>query len=307
MFRPTVVRASRPSTRTLAAAALGAALVTALVVFAGCGSPPVAGASAGPSNSSVKLPEVTITAHDFAFDLPATIPSGLVSLTFVNAGDDVHQVQFFRLLPGVTADQFIAALDAGGPASTRTLGVPTGGADETSPGLTTKVINVFPAGNYVAACLVVGPDGMPHYKMGMVGSVTAAATSASVDPSTALADDGTIGLAGMTVTIPVNLSKPGLRTFKVTNAGPGVHAMDILQLAPGKTAQDMVTFLTTHSGPPPFTLLGGLGGITPGSDGWLVTNLRPGNYVAACLVVDPVSHLPHAANGMYASFTVPAD
>lgn len=51
----------------------------------------------------------------------------------------------------------------------------------------------------------------------------------------------------------------------------------------------------------------GEGGFTPGSEGWIITQLKPGDYVAACLVVDPVTYLAHAANGMLAGFTVPAE
>ena len=301
MLRSHALRARQVAALTVSALAL------ALLILAGCG--PVAQASgttsaAGASNAAANLPSITVTAHDFSFDMPASIPAGLVHITFVNKGHDVHQVQYFHLLRGVTASQFIAALNAGGPASTRTLGVPTGGVDETAPGLTSQVINVFPAGDYVATCLVFDPEmHMFHYQMGMTASMTAATTSSSVNGP--LANDGTIVLLNMTITIPANLSKPGLRTFKVINDGPGVHALDILRLAPGKTAQDVQTYLQAPSGPPPFTLLGGIGGITPTAQGWIVINLPSGNYVAACLVVDPVSHLPHAANGMLAGFSIP--
>ena len=292
----------RAVTSVLAVAAL------ALLALAGCGATASASGNlnaAGASNAAAHLPSVTITAHNFSFDAPASIPAGLVHLTLINAGADVHQVQFFRLLPGVTPAQFIAALDASGPAATRTLGVPTGGADETAPGVTTQVINNFPAGTYVITCLVFDPEmHMFHYQMGMTGTVTAATTAASVTGP--LASDGTIVLLNMTVVLPSTINKPGNRTFNVVNDGPGVHALDILQLAPGKTAQDVQTYLQAPSGPPPFKLLGGLGGITPATQGWIITHLQPGNYVAACLVVDPVSHLPHAANGMLAGFTVPA-
>ncbi len=57
------------------------------------------------------------------------------------------------------------------------------------------------------------------------------------------------------------------------------------------------------------TLLSGIGGTRPGGTHpggtqWLLTNLAPGNYVAACMVVDPVSHKTHAAMGMLTAFTV---
>ncbi|HEV7127058.1 MAG TPA: hypothetical protein VGN32_06420 [Ktedonobacterales bacterium] len=296
------MRATPVARRPFVALALSA-LALLLLVLAGCGpSTQASGAGAGPSNAAAHLPSVTITAHDFSFDMPSTIPAGLVHITFVNQGDAVHQAQFFHLLPGVTAAQFIAALKQGGPASTRSYGVPFGGADETAAGHTVQVIDQIAPGDYVAACLVFDPVmHMFHYSMGMLASFTATASSPA---STALADDGTIVLLNMSVVVPATLSKPGLRTFKVINDGPGVHALDILQLAPGKTAQDAQNYLSAPSGPPPYILLGGMGGLAPTAQGWIITQLRPGDYVAACLVVDPVTHLPHAAMGMLAGFTV---
>lgn len=279
-------------------------LAVVLIVLAGCGATARA-SGAGPSDASAHLPHVTITAHDFSFDMPSEIPAGLVHVTFVNQGDEVHQAQFFRLLPGVTAAQFIAALKTGGPASTRAYSVPTGGVDETAPGLTADVINEFPAGNYVVACLVVHPGEGPHYALGMTASMTATTSASSVSVSTSLANDGAITLVNMSVLLPSTISKPGLRVYQVINDGPGVHALDILRLAPGKTAQDVQAYLKSPSGPPPFTLLGGMGGLAPTTQGWIITNLHPGSYVAACLVVDPTTHRPHAAMGMLAGFTVP--
>jgi hypothetical protein len=252
--------------------------------------------------SSPPIPEVSIVAHDYSFDMPNTIPTGLVRISMVNSGDDVHQAQFFRLLPGKTSQQFIDALLAGGPASTRDFGAPAGGTDETSPGLTTKVIIDLAAGNYVVACLVVS-GGHPHYHIGMVGTFTAA-TLTVVHARQQPKEDGTITLAGMTVTLPDTLSKPGNRTFRVTNSGPGVHALDILQPLPGKTAADIEAYLRAPAGPPPFVYLGGMGGLAPSSSGWIETHLLPGDYVAACLVVDLVSHRTHASMGMMAAFTV---
>ncbi|HEU5439112.1 MAG TPA: hypothetical protein VFU88_07460 [Ktedonobacterales bacterium] len=261
------------------------------------------GAGAAHAASAVSaIGHVAITAQDFAFHMPSAVPAGPVEFTFVNQGDQVHQAQFFHLKPGVTADQFIAALIAHGPAATRTLGAPWGGIDETMPHRPVHVIEVMVPGTYVVACLVRGSDGMPHYAMGMVGSFTVAG-SGSPQPY-APPDNGTATLIEMSITLPAAISTPGEHTFKIVNAGTQVHAFDILQLAPGKTAQDVQTYLNAPSGPPPFVLLGGTGGSLPASTQWLRTSLTPGNYVAACLVVDPVTGKPHAAMGMLTAFTV---
>lgn len=293
--------APRAMSRALALVFTLAAL--AALLLAACG--PQASAAGHNAAAAANIGHVTITAHDYAFDLPSAVPAGPVEFTFVNQGTDVHQAQFFHLNQGVTPDQFIAALKAGGPASTRALAAPWGGIDETAPHQpAVHVIDVMAPGTYVVACLVRGSDGMFHYQMGMVGSFTVAGsgTPKPYNPS----DDGTATLVEMSITLPVAISQAGRHTFKIVNAGTTVHALDILRLAPGKTAQDVETYLNTPapSGPPPFVLLGGVGGMHPGGTQWLLTNFAPGNYVAACLVVDPVSHKTHAATGMLTAFTV---
>jgi hypothetical protein len=286
--------------RRLATLAL-AALVLALVALVGY-VPRVLGAEPTKAENPPSIPDVTIITHDFSFEMPDTLPAGLVRISMVNKGDEVHQAQFFRILPGHTTREFIDALLAGGPANTRAYGLPAGGTDDTSPGLTTRVINQLTEGEYVVACLVVS-DGHPHFHLGMVGTFTVAADAEKQTPQEPK-DDGAINEIGMRITLPDDLSKPGLRIFKVTNSGGGIHALDLLQPLPGKTTDDIQAYLRSPGGPAPFTYLGGMGGQTPGSSGWIIVNLHPGDYVAACLVVDPATRTTHASMGMIASFTV---
>jgi hypothetical protein len=72
--------------RILIARTLTAVLMT--TTFA-CAAPPVH--------------DVTITARDYAFSIPASVPAGLTAFHFVNRGKVPHEVQFFRFNPGVSA------------------------------------------------------------------------------------------------------------------------------------------------------------------------------------------------------------
>ncbi len=296
---------------------MGFILLIALASGAACGTGAAAQGqtSANPSPTDADPPtngHVTIQAEDFSFDMPSSVPAGSIEFTFVNLGDEVHQAQFFHLKPPATADQFIAQLKAGGPASTRTLAVPWGGMDEVAPHKPVKVIITMAPGAYVVACLVRGADGMFHYQMGMTASFSVPPVSGTTPPYTA-ADDGTATLLDapmMSITLPPAISQPGAHLIKVVNSGTQVHALDILQLAPGATAADVQAYFNAPSGQPPFVLLGGVGGAAPAPaphpTQWLFTHLAPGDYVAACLVVDPVTHKPHAAAGMLTPFTVAA-
>lgn len=298
-------KTASPHAPSRALALVATFVALAALLLAACGVRASAAAHDAPAFAAIG--HVTITAQDFDFHMPSTVPAGPVEFTFVNQGTQVHQAQFFHLQPGVTPTQFIAALKASGPASTRALAAPWGGVDETAPHQpAVHVIEVMAPGTYVVACLVRGSDGMFHYQMGMLGSFTVAAPGSSALAPYNPPDDGTATLVEMSITLPTAISQVGRHTFKIVNAGTTVHALDILQLAPGKTAQDVETYLNAPSpaGPPPFVLLGGVGGMHPGGTQWLLTNLAPGNYVAACLVVDPVSHKTHAAMGMLTSFIV---
>ena len=56
---------------------------------------------------------VTIVATDYAYQVPAVVPSGMTAFRFVNRGTHPHEVQLFRFLPSVSAKAARAYLAAG--------------------------------------------------------------------------------------------------------------------------------------------------------------------------------------------------
>ena len=56
---------------------------------------------------------VTIVATDYAYQVPAVVPSGMTAFRFVNRGTHPHEVQLFRFLPSVSAKAAHAYLVAG--------------------------------------------------------------------------------------------------------------------------------------------------------------------------------------------------
>ena len=56
---------------------------------------------------------VTIVATDYAYQVPAVVPSGMTAFRFVNRGTHPHEVQLFRFLPSVSARAARAYLAAG--------------------------------------------------------------------------------------------------------------------------------------------------------------------------------------------------
>jgi hypothetical protein len=52
---------------------------------------------------------VTVTATDYAFDAPQTIPAGWTTFRFVNQGTQLHAAQLVRLEDGHTLAEFVTA------------------------------------------------------------------------------------------------------------------------------------------------------------------------------------------------------
>src|SRR3989454_9247921 len=78
-------------------------LVAGFVACAACARP--ASQAAGPN-------VVTITATDYAFSAPDTIPAGLTTLRLVNRGKELHHASLVRLGDGKTIADFQAGLQA---------------------------------------------------------------------------------------------------------------------------------------------------------------------------------------------------
>jgi uncharacterized cupredoxin-like copper-binding protein len=252
--------------------------------------------------------DVTIIGRDYAFDMPSTIPAGLVHLTFLNQGKEEHEAQLFQLKPGVTEAQLLKTLQDQGPQSGPPPGPPpattAGGANSIGPGQRQEVYLTLQPGTYEVVCFDSGADNVPHIAKGMYKSFTVTGTAAAATPPAA---DGTVTLKDYAFGLPDVITQAKPLTLQVVNNGPSEHEMALFKLLPGKTVQDAVAFVQSENptGPPPGDAAGGLAAIEPGASGWVVLNLAPGTYFVACFVPDN-SGKPHVADGMYTSFTVAA-
>lgn len=249
--------------------------------------------------------DVTIVARDYAYDMPDTIAAGLVHFTMTNQGKVVHEAQFFRLAPGFTVDQLLTALQ--GPPPAGASGPPpfsaTGGLNNIEPGGHQEALLNLQPGTYVALCFDTDPgDSTPHFAKGMLKQfmVTGTATTATVP------NDGTVMLKDFTITLPDVITQSKPLTLQVVNNGPSLHEVAVIRLGAGMTVQDFVKAFSDPKGSPVgFTAAGGLGALDPGGTGYVLLNLAPGNYIAACFVPDAQGK-PHVADGMYTAFTVAA-
>jgi hypothetical protein len=242
-------------------------------------------------------------ARDFAFEAPDTIAAGLTTIELRNSGNEPHHVQLLRLNDQVTIEQFTAALAQGeGPALA--LVSLDGGVGQLANGGVGEVVVDLRPGQYVLVCFVESPDGVPHLAKGMVKPVRVAAAPAVAVPVTAPPSAGTFTMKDFTYDLPASIGS-GRQVYRVVNEGPQqLHEANILKLDAGKTVADVTSFVTSPGGPPPFTPVGGMQGLSVNSSGFAVTQLQAGNYAVVCFIPDPASGRPHIELGMGKEFTV---
>ena len=294
--------------------------VLALVAsVAGCGggaartlpeTAPAAGTAttAAPTTSttppSSKL-EVGALEYEYGATGPVNLAAGEVTITLHNEGVEAHHGQLMRLRDGVTDDQITAAATGDPSAATLlNLGDLVGGPGMVSPGGTTRTTERLEPGSYLMFCLVRAPSGETHATDGMVdefevSSRKAASTVPSPTADLRLTDSG------------FRLPSPFPRhaVLRVTNQGTQPHEVTFLALPPGRGQEAIQPYLnslktsTPLQQAPPLSAAGGVAALSPGQTAIVPTDLKPGNYLAICLV-HGADGKPHALHGMLQPFTV---
>lgn len=275
------------------------AAVLAMGLSAGCSGGD--GAGAKPEVKRAKEPTtVTITATDYAFELPAQVPAGVITFKLVSRAKELHHAVVIRLEQGKTVDDMREALKQPGPPPAWAHTV--GGPNPSDPAGTSEATLTMAPGQYAVVCFIPSPGGMPHFAKGMIaGLEVTPAAGGQVEPPS----DVTLRLSDYDFALSSPLTA-GTHRIRVENGGPQVHEIVIAQLAPGKTADDVVKWeaggLKT---PPPVThFLGGVSPMDPNGAASFPVTLEKGDYVFICFVPDGKDGRSHAAHGMVQPFTV---
>lgn len=242
-------------------------------------------------------PLVVIHARDFAFELPDTVPAGIVRIRLVNDGTKPHHAVLTRLADGQTGASYLSAITAwmgGGPFPGP--GDDPGGPGLVMPGDSADVVLTLAPGRYLVACYMTSPEGVPHFAKGMSREFEAVTMPGS-QPIAPPAADLTVELMDYTFRLSGPLT-PGKRWIHVVNRGPQEHELQLARLLPGHTREEALAWLKDRQGPPPLRFEGGLVGISAGRDGYLRRTVVPGDYLLLCFVPDRVDRKPHLAHGM---------
>jgi len=315
--------------------AAGAALVMPSVAALRADGAAAQEATPEPGGGFDAYRDTIVTATDFAFGLPATIPGGWNRLTLRNAGEMDHHAMVMALNPGVTWEDYLAASDRSmadfDPSKGANLGellavaASYGGPGSVGPDEESTAVLYLPPGEYAVICAIPGPEGKPHYALGMQSrlTVTDVPADAPADPPVA---SGTIGLGEFLFVDLPDAVPAGPQVWQVNNIGAQLHELVVYRLSEGVAYQDALDMIaagpdaaaapagatpmagmdeaTPMAGGAPFTALAGIAPMNPGASNWTQVDLAPGDYFAICFIPDVASGMPHFALGMAQPFTV---
>lgn len=236
-------------------------------------------------------PTVRIVAHEFAFQLPAEVPSGPTRLMLVNQGTEIHHAELVRFAEGKGPGDVDSTVDDQGS----DWAVPLGGPSGTVPGDSNAVVVTLTPGRYGILCFVPGTDGVGHYRKGMtteftVGAAANGATAPKADAEIHLVDYGFQDAPGALAA--------GKHLFRVVNDAGQAHEIVFLKVLPGHKGEEFLTWFPAMVGPPPVTIVGGISPMAPHLDVLSEVTLEKGSYLLICFVSDATDRQPHFAHGM---------
>lgn len=274
-------------------------VVTMLVAACDTARAPERAAAADAADSVVGRQEITVIAHNYAYEMPDTLASGLTTFHLLNKGTEPHHLMFYRLDDGKTMNDAFAELKTGGPLPSWMH--PVGGPNAPAPGSDSWATVSLTPGHYMAFCHIPSRDHVLHLAKGMMKDVM-------VVPATGARAD--MPPADLTVTLTdyaFHFSRApvtGPQTVAIINQGTDTHELILSKLDSGKTAQDFVNWINRQDGPPPVTPYGGVTDIAPGDTIVARIDFTPGNYSVTCRVRARTDSVTHDLHGMSTGFTV---
>ncbi len=275
--------------------------------------PPVEAVADTPVATKAIAPtEVEITARDFAFDMPAEIPSGWVSLTLTNEGEVNHHGIVMRLLDGVTLEDALAAMgdEESDQAEISDLEF---FMPDTDPGSSNQATVEMAPGHWIilSVSMDASTDGemTPDFARGSVAEFDVVETDAVAAAPEA---DLTLTIGADDFDLAAEMTE-GVHTIHVVNdSGQENGYAFILKMEGGTTMDDvMAMFDALFSGQemdmenmPVFYAVGGLMAHNLGDSYYTTVDLTPGDYTVISSISDG-NDFPYA--GLNKSFTVAGD
>jgi len=239
---------------------------------------------------------ITVTARDFEFDAPATVPAGLVNIRMINAGKELHHAVLVRMDQGKGSRDLGEALAKNEVPAWATF---VGGPNAVDPGTESNASVVLRPGHYAWICMIPDTARMPHMAKGMIKEFDVVAGGTGTLP--------TPDVAMQLTDYEFKLTKPfakGRQVVRARNNAAQPHDAQMFKLATGQTRKDLEEWLRTEAGPPPASGIGGIAPMAQGQANNLTVDLTPGDYVLVCFIPDTKDGKPHFAHGMVMEFSI---
>lgn len=248
---------------------------------------------------------LVVVGTEYAFEAPAEIASGVVTLHLENEGrTELHNAAVIELSEPHTPADFVEA--AAGDTTSAPWAIQVGGVESIPPGTEAEVILNLRPGPHLIVCFhqlrAAGQSrGQPHYELGMIAPLLVTAERSDAPPPH---EDATLTLFDYGFSLSTPLHR-GPQLLHVVGAGPQNHNVLVWRLEDGRTEADLLAWLESdQSSPPPAQALGGMSSLSPGRHAYLPLDLSPGSYVLVCLVPDEADSRSHASHGMVLEFSV---
>jgi hypothetical protein len=241
-------------------------------------------------------PELDITADEYGFRMPDSVPAGLVHIRLHNAGRDIHEAVLERFTDTIgTAATYVDSVRAhvAFPGNAEDVG----GAALTLPGDSAGVWLRLAPGHYAVVCWKGD-----HLSRGMAHDLRVVASNGrSGDPPRATRQ---LTLVNFAFTLDAPLVA-GRYVLHVRNAGTEAHEADIIKATPTAGLREYLAWIDSGShGLPPVAPVAGFGDLYPGKEAWVELRLAPGRYFIVCEVPAKADGRPHYKHGMFTEFSI---
>ena len=249
-------------------------------VLLGLTSTPIASPRPAALQTGVLGNIVEVTAGDFFFVAPESIPAGLTTFRLKQAGDFAHDMSILKIPPGRSVEEFATLLAAGQP---RPWAKNLGGPGFIDPPLSTNATLVLEAGTYALACFLTAPKDPPeHMRMVKPLQVVPAATARSSEPPT----DLVVRILDNGYEFSPSLSA-GRHLMRIENATSERRLFRMERVLPGRTIEEALKWgrqrLTVPDTGRPTEPKGRLASFEPGEHLIMSVMLDPGTYLVSSL------------------------
>lgn len=253
---------------------------------------------------------IEVEAEDYAFRLPAEIPSGWNTVRFTNEGEEHHFMFLLRMPDGRDFDDYMTEVavpfdDVWALMRDGVVGpeegvemifeampewywevVFSGGPGLVAPGETVEVTQYLEPGQYVVECYMKTPEGEFHGLEGMADPLTVTVASSDAEPPSA---DLRLTLSNYELEVDEELTA-GRHTIAVHYAeqpdmeGVPGHDVHLVRLDEDGNPEEVAAWMNWVEipglmEPAPGTFLGGVNPMPVGSTAYFTVDLEPGRYL----------------------------